>query len=115
MSETADRLRELAETVEFVEDEQGKEVRDIDVSFVRTSIGPFSALVATIGGVEPDRVPVFDLKIAPGDEDLDEDDLEDEDVDDDPADDDVDEDATEIELEDDEDESAAEAAGEGEL
>lgn len=85
MSETADRLRELAETVEFVEDEQGKEIRDIDVAFVRKSVGRFSALVATIGGVEPDRVPVFDLEIAPGDVDVDE------------------------------DESAAEAAGEGEL
>jgi hypothetical protein len=113
MSNTADRLRELADTVEHVEDEQGIPVRDIDVRFVRPSTGAISQMISVLSGVQAEPVPVFDLELGP---------RETEDVEDEPDDQDDDGDETEdveIDLEDptedgvDEDETAEAADGGG--
>lgn len=115
MSKTADRLRELADTVEHVEDVQDMTVRDIDVRFVRPSLGPISQMMSAISGVQAERVPVFDLELGPAD--ADEDDVDDRDDRDDGddldgPDADLEDDGVEIDLED-EDETAEAADGGG--
>ena len=89
MSDTGDELRELAGIVDHVEDDRGATVRDIDVQFVKRAQNPFAAIMGLGSG---ERVPVFDLQIAPSDdvEEVDDEDL--------PA--DVDDEGVEIDFED---------------
>ncbi|AAM88737.1 hypothetical protein PhiCh1p64 [Natrialba phage PhiCh1] len=86
MSKTGDRVRELAEIVDYVEDEREATVRDIDVEFKRRANNVIEAAMQT-----GERVPVFDLQIVPDD---DRDDAGDEDLPDD-----VDDEGVTIDLE----------------
>lgn len=61
MSDTGDRLRELAGIVDHVEHERGAMVRDIDVEFKQRTKSFFGVPIGSIS----ERYPVFDLRIEP--------------------------------------------------